>query len=358
MTYSYGSPTVTNLLASNVGLIRRFFLEISGTLNCASSYTLSATVAGLANLLSNVQFTDQNNRLRINTTGWHLHLAACEKRKRPFGSALIASTGISDTTGIGDNFPVQVAPSSVSGGTTKNFTFVWELPVTNSNTDLSGAVYANQVTSNNQIQFTLNPNFFEYDGDPFNAGYSTSAALATALPTLTNLTWTLYQDFLDQLPTGNNGFAVLPQIDINWALVFQYINLGVQVASSDNLYALPPFNVYQNLMHFWDNYGYGGTTGGDVNFIKVQISNTYVLRQWDPLMLAVATRNIMGVDMPGANGSSTGNFSGAVYNMDFRNKPLSVNQLSSTNVVFHPNTVETTATLNMGQEYLWYANAA
>lgn len=355
-TYAYGSPTTVNILASNTGLIRRFFLEISGTFNCASSHTLTPTTFGLANILSNVQFTDQNNRLRINTSGIHLHLASTERRHRPFGAAMVASTGFSDTTGMGFNFPVMQAPSTVAGGTAKNFTVVFEIPVVNSNQDLSGAIYANQTTSNNQLQFTLNPNMFEYNGDPFNAAFSTDAALATALPTLTSLKYTLYQDFLDQLPVDNSGFAVLPQQDINWAVSLQNINLGVQVAGQDNLYALPPFNVYQSLMLFWDNYTYNGTVGGDVTYIKTQISNTYVLRQWDPSILAVLTRNNLGVDMPGAVGSA--GFSGAVYALNFRHKPLSVNQVSSTNIVFNPGTVESGAALNMGQEYLWLANTA
>lgn len=357
--YAAGSPTVVNILASNVGLIRKFYLELTATVNCASGHTATATKAGIANLLSNVQFTDQNNRLRINTTGWHLHLAATQRKRRPFGAAMIAATGLSDTAGLGDNFPVQVAPTSVSGGTAKIVTQIYEIPVVNSNQDLSGAVYANQTTSNNQLQFTINPNAFVVGtADPYNAAFTMDVALVTSLPTLTSITWTLYQDFLDQLPVDNSGFAVLPQTQINFALCFQYINPGVQVQAVDNLYALPPFNIYQALMLFWDNYTYNTTVGGDLNYIKVQISNTYVLRQWDVLMLAVATRDMIGVDFPGFIGAST-NGSGAVYALDFRHKPLSVNQLSSTNIVTNwSNVAAATSALNIGQEYLWYANQA
>jgi len=356
-TYAAGSPTVVNMQASNVGFIRRFFLEISGTVNCASTYTLTPTQFGLKNLISNVQFTDQNNRLRINTSGIHLHLGACEKRRRPFGVAMVASTGINDDSGIGANFPVQTGTGVVTGGTAKNFTFVLEIPVINANTDLTGGIYANQTTSNNQLQFTMNPSAVVYNADPYNAAYTASAAVATALPTFTNMTWTLYQDMLDQLPVGTDGYAVLPQSQIAWALCFQLINLGVQVAGNDNLYALPPFNVYSNLMLFWDNYQYGSVVGSDVTYIKVQVSNTYVLRQWDALLLSVMVRNIMGVDMPAAANTAAGSFSGGVYSLDFRHRPLSVNQLSSTNIVFRPNTVQSaTSTLNIGQEYLWLAN--
>jgi len=355
LTYTYGQPTTWTVLASNVGLIRRFYLVLSGTVNAASTYTATPTAFGLANLLSNVTFIDQNNRQRINTTGAHLHFEATVKRKRIFGAAQVASTGTSDPTGFGINFPVMKTTGVVTGTTSKNFTWIWEIPVVVDNRDLTGAVYANQTTSNNQLQFTLNPNAFVYSADGYNAAYKMNAALATSLPTLTNLTWTLYQDFLDQLPVDPTGFAQLPPLDIAYAQCLQYINPGPQVAAQDNLYALPPFNLYQGIMAFWDNYTYNTTIGGDVDTIKVQISNTYILKQYDPLMLAVRTRNHVGADLPGFISSSD---SGAVYYLDFHDKPLSVNQLSSTNIVFHPNTVNSGASLMYGQKYLWFANQA
>lgn len=351
-TYTPGSPTTINVLASPVGLIRRFYLELTATVNCAATHTATPTFLGLPNVLSNVQFTDQNNRLRINTTGMHLHCAASEKRRRMFGNGFNAAS-MSDPSGFGVNFSVQQTPGAVAGGTPKTFTWIFELPVVNSNTDLTGAIYANQTTSNNQIQFTINPNLFEYNGDTFNAAFAMDAALATSLPTLTNISWTLYQDFLDQLPVASNGYAILPPIDIAYALVMQMINPGVQVQGVDNLYSLPPFNIYQNLMLFWDNYGYAGAAGTDVNYIKAQISNTYVLMQSDPALLSCFARNLIDADFP-AKGAV-----GAIYNLDFRNKPLSVNQLSSTNIVFNPNTVQSAASnLNIGQEYLWYSQSA
>jgi len=354
VSYTAGSPTVWTVLASNVGLIRRFYLELTGTVNCASSHTATPSLFGLANLLSNVQFIDQNNRLRINTTGMHLHAAASQKRRRVFGNAIgVGGTSITDPTGFGQNFIAQQGTGAVSGGTPKTFTFIWEIPVVASNTDLTGAIYANQTTSNNQLQFTLNPNAFVYNVDAFNAAYTMDVALATSLPTLTGLSWTLYQEFLDQLPVDNTGFAQLPLIDISYALVYQMINPGAIVQAQDNLYALPPFNVYNDLMLFWDNYGYAGTGPGyDINYIKVQISNTYVLLQVDPSILAVKTRNLVGSDFPAKTAV------GAIYDLDFRHKPLSVNQLSSTNIVFNPNTVQAGGNLQIGQEYIWFANQA
>lgn len=353
LTYSYGVGTTQAVLASNVGLIRRLWLEINATFNCAATYTLTPTMFGLANMLSNVQFVDQNNRLRINTTGTHLHMAASQKRRRIFGSAYL-STAISDPSGFGVNFNVNQSSGTVSGGTPKSVSFVYEIPVVASNHDLTGAVYANQTTSNNQLQFTINPGMFVYNADSFNAVFTASAALATALPTCTSITWVLYQDFLDQLPTDNNGFAVLPPIDISYALCYQMISPGPIIQAQDNLYALPPFNVYNDIMLFWDNYGFGGSgPGADVNYIKLQISNTYVLLQVDPWVEAIRNRNLIGADFPAKTAV------GAVYDLDFRSKPITVGQLSSTNIVFNPSTVQSIASnLQIGQEYIWFANQA
>jgi len=314
-------------------------------------------------MLSNIQFIDQNNRLRINTTGLHLHLAACQKRRRIFANAHPAAAlsdpvGFGNNVGIATNYYFQSSPGTVTNGTPKNFTIVYEIPVVNSNQDLTGAIYANQTTSNNQLQFTLNPNWVVATAsDPFNAAFVSSAALATNTPSLTNLKWVLYQDFLDQLPVDNTGFAQLPPIDIAYALCYQMINPGAIVQAQDNLYALPPFNVYQDLMLFWDNFTYNGAAGpgSDVTYIKVQISNTYILLQVDPFLAAVRARNMLSSDLPSFVGASPA-ASGAVYDLDFRHKPLSVNQLSSTNIVFNPATVQAGGNLQIGQEYVWYAN--
>jgi hypothetical protein len=72
-------------------------------------------------------------------------------------------------------------------------------------------------------------------------------------------------------------------------------------------------------------------------------------------MLAVLNRNHIGADFPAF--ASAGN-SGGIYNLDFRHKPLSVNQLSSTNIVFNPTAVPAGANLQIGQEYIWFANQA
>src|ERR1700722_12680488 len=68
------SNPVLNVVPRNVGLIKRFVVEVTGTLNNTSGTVAQLTDFGLANLLQTVQFTDLNNNVRINTQGNHLSL--------------------------------------------------------------------------------------------------------------------------------------------------------------------------------------------------------------------------------------------------------------------------------------------
>jgi hypothetical protein len=73
-------------------------------------------------------------------------------------------------------------------------------------------------------------------------------------------------------------------------------------------------------------------------------------------MLSIINRNHVGADFPAFISATN---SGGIYNLDFRHKPLSVNQLSSTNIVFNPATVQGAGSnLQIGQEYIWFANQA
>src|SRR5579883_1448201 len=67
------SATILNIPPRNVGLIKRFFVEMVATIaNASGTQTLATTGFNIANLLSNITFTDLNNNQRINTPGWHL----------------------------------------------------------------------------------------------------------------------------------------------------------------------------------------------------------------------------------------------------------------------------------------------
>ena len=78
---------VVNIPVRNVGLIKRFVVEISFNLAQSAAETFTRTAFGPAAILSQVVFTDLSNQTRINTAGWHLHFLATARRQWAFGAA-------------------------------------------------------------------------------------------------------------------------------------------------------------------------------------------------------------------------------------------------------------------------------
>src|ERR1700730_3214015 len=183
-TYTQGSATTVNLLGSATGLIRKFYLVVTGTLTTGAGTMNANQPFGMANLLSNITFTDLNTRVRHNTTGAHMHMIQAARRGWIPGMALMSGAmtdsnqayvnavgasygGINwGVQGLGTaatwpptGFLANSAPNLVTT-VAKNFQWTWEIPVAYTDTDLRGCIWANQVTANNLLSCTINPNFF------------------------------------------------------------------------------------------------------------------------------------------------------------------------------------------------------
>jgi len=361
-TYAQGSATTVNLLGAATGLIRKFYVVVSGTLNSTSGTFIPSGPFGITNIFSNITFTDLNTRVRHNTTGPHMHLLQGVRRGWPAGMALI-NTAMSDPTNggafYGANFFCNNAPSTFTGGAPKNFQWTYEIPVAYTDTDLRGCIWANQVTANNLLSLTLNPNFFATNSggaDVSGSAYNTAtASLGTTLPTLTNLKITLYQDMFVQGPQDKNGNIVLPQVDMAYSYNALMVPAQALQANSDNVFFAAPNRQILSHMLFWDNYLYNtAPAGSDVTAIKIQIANSLVVRQMEPGILAYWTRNLLGTDMPvaSAGGTSTTKTDYTTYYIDTRRRPLNVQTSGNVGLYFNPNSVQAGAALNIGYEYL------
>ena len=86
--YVAGQSYPINITPRNVGLLKRFWVECSFTVQQGAAETQTKTVFGGANALSQIIFTDLNNQVRVSTTGWHLHLLATARRPLAFGALL------------------------------------------------------------------------------------------------------------------------------------------------------------------------------------------------------------------------------------------------------------------------------
>jgi hypothetical protein len=374
-TYAQGSPTTVNLLGSATGLIKKFYLVATGTINGASGKVFTATPLGILNLLSNITFTDLNTRVRHNTTGAHMHQIQAARRGWPPGTGIYGQTNagaykvLTDQTGFGPGaaaigssafnaMPTCFFPNTVTGGTPQNFQWVWEIPIALSDYDLRGAIWANQVTANNILSLTVNPNFFgtlASAADVSGSAYSCPDAFATDLPTLTNLKFTLYQDMLVQGPTDQNGNPLLPQVDLAYSYNLLMVPAQALQANADNVFFAAPNREILSHMLYWDNYTYNTLpAGSDVTSIKIQIANSLVVRQMEPGILGYWTRNLMGVDLPyfSAGGTGTTKMDYGIFYIDTRRRPLNVQVSGNVGLYFNPNIVNTGASLNIGYEYL------
>lgn len=190
-----------------VGLWKKFVIKVSATANntdAADDATLSDL--GVANLLTNVSFTDLNNFVRHQTFGWHLAQVYAQKHQFAYGAVILPEIS---GAGYGDNFSVIKAPATIAKGTSADVQFIYELPICYSDDDLRGAIYGNVINANATIALQINPApFADKDVD------STLAVYKGASGALTDVKIEVYQVYLDQLPMGKNG-VVLPQVDIS-----------------------------------------------------------------------------------------------------------------------------------------------
>ena len=326
---------VVNVVPRNVGLIKKFIVVVTGTVgNTSATNTLSITDFGLMNVLSQVQFTDLNNNVRINTAGWHLGLLNSLKYRQPYAGAFqiskspVASGANQKSWNDGsqnDVFPILAAPATLGLNTaTGSFRMVYEVPLAYSDDDLRGVVYANVVNATMQLQLTINTAGFFAAGstaDTTKAVYS--SADSSVLGTLTNVTITVYQVYLDQLPVGQNG-VVLPVLDM--ATVYELKNTPFTALPNGIDFPVP----YANFRDFLstiailndDGTATGRKAGTDINYWALQSANFTNLWKIEPLLAAQYGRQVIKTDLPLGT-----------YYFSSRRKPISTTQYGNMELV-------------------------
>jgi hypothetical protein len=350
-TFNPGTTPVLQVQPRNVGFIKRFIVMFSATVtNTDAVNALSLTDIGLGNFFSNVQFTDLNNNQRINTAGWHISFLNTIRHRKPFATGWTpledaASTGAgtyaNQMSNYGNNFLVVQAPSgfTVSGGETPSGTIqgYLDIPLTYSDDDLRGGIYANVVNAVMQLQLTFNP-------QPF-AAAATDSTLAiykgTTSATITNIKINIYQEYLDQLPQGQGG-VILPNLDVSTIYElkmsqFQNIPSGqdfpVQFANFRDF--LSTFTIFN---HNSAN-DTGRVAGGDINYWALQAANFTNFWKLDPITQTLMTRGILSLDFPVG-----------CYYQSYRRKPVSTVQYGNVELVINPSSSTTASYLYVGWE--------
>lgn len=328
---------VVNIPIRNVGLLKRMVIELSCTIVRSAAELLTLTQFGPANFLSNVTLTDLNNNQRINTAGWHLHMLATARRQMAFGAAFANDSPVN----IGSNFNVIVAPQAV-GAVSQTIRMYYELPISYGDYDLRGAIFANVVNATMNLQMTINPNFvIASTGDPTLAVYQSDGA---ALGTVGSVTYSIYQNYLDQLPMTSNG-PILPLMDLSTAYLLTNTSAQGLTVGQDFPIPLANFRDFMSVFAIYDNTKVLNA-GTDVNYVGLQSANYTFLLKYGPFMSSLLSRQMIGDDWPKG-----------MYYFDFRNKPVATIQYGNMQLIINPSAVtDATANVLLGYEMLALIN--
>lgn len=325
-----GPGTVINIPPRNVGLLKRFVIEVSGNLAAAS--TMTRTLAGGANFFSRVEFTDLSNQQRISTTGWHLVAIASAKRRRPYGSTAAldepvggGATRSPNVYGYGNTTDAMLLPASLTTAGSP-FRLFFEVPVAYTDHDLRGAIYANVTNAVMNLALTINPQLFTTTGarNLQRGMYSGAAAAGT----LTNVTITVHQNFLDQLPISQQGGPVVPLLDLSTAYLLNNTAVSSIVQNQDNPIPFSNFRDFMSMTAIYDDAANYVPTPNPISYFALQSANYTNIFKEGPYKDYLDSRLIIGDDFPLS-----------MYYWDFRDRPVSTIQYGNMELLVNPNVV-------------------
>lgn len=334
---------VLSIQPRNVGLTRGFWVQVVATVHNGSGVQIDLSDFGPMNVLSQIQFNDLANNTRIQTTGWHLSFINSIKARRPFGSSLVRTTGFASAINYGNNWGGQIAAdATIAAGADGTITMWYWVPLAYSQNDLRGAIYLNVLNTSCQLNLTFNPAPVVDNGkDSTSAMYVGHSAGSTALAVISAVTVTSFQNYIDQLPTAQNGQVLLPVLDL--ATIYELKNtvLTGMVANQDFPVQYANYRDFLSLSMVYVNTATNGArgTGADINSWALQAANLTNIWKKPPSLIALQNRQHLQVDPPPG-----------LYYFGSREKPIATTQYGNMQLVMNPLTVGTGAYMLMGYE--------
>ncbi len=330
--YVAGQATVINLPLVNVGLIKRLWVRCVANVAQTVAETHTAQNLGPANFLSQIVVTDLNNLVRVNTTGWHLSMLSTARRQLAFGAAFTSDSPF----GFGSNYGLVKIPASLTAAA--NMSVFYEIPLSYSDADLRGAMFANVTTASMNLQLTINPNLFQtLTGDPVLSCFKSSTA---TLGKINTYTIDVYQEYIDQLPRYQDGSYQLPMIDI--ATQYNVLNSNATGLAVGADFSLPyaALRSYLSTFVIYDNAGVLNA-GTDINYFALQSANSMNLFKYDPFVAQLLNGRIkINDDWPVG-----------VYYFDHRAQPISTIAGGNTQLIVNPSSVGANSILQIGYEF-------
>jgi hypothetical protein len=319
---------VVNIVPRNVGLICGFWAKVVSVISntTGGGTAITPTDFGGINLLSQIQFTDLSNNVRIQTPGWHINYIDSIKGREEFGSALLntAVDGNNATGGYGANFTVNNTPATIADGGTGTVTQWFWIPLAynHSQGDYRGAIYGGVVNATMQLQLTVNTSVVAAAAnDTTNAVYKAAAGAGAN----TSTTITVYQEYLDQLPQGQGGL-ILPQLDLSTVYDIKQTTFAAITAGNDFPLPYANFRDFVSTMVVFNSTGgsAGRNAGSDVNYWALQSANFTNLWKVEPALAALKWRRELRCDFPKG-----------VYYFGSRQKPISTVQYGNMELILN-----------------------
>lgn len=333
------NQTVVNIPPQNVGLIRGFLIKVEGVISNTnvgtSGVALTRSSFGTANLLSAIQFTDLNNQVRHNTTGWHMNLINSVKSPCVFGGAYTPNVPV----GYGSNYDVMTGASTIAANTTTAVQMYYYIPLAYTKTDLRGAMWAGVVNAVAQLQLTINPTPVIASGDPQSAVYTGNTGGWSG-----NVTLTVWQDYIDQIPRMQDGTPLLPARDMQ--TLYQLENTALTGLVANQQFGIPyaNFREFYSTIVRYDNNGVFNA-GTDITSFALQTANSSNIWQYGPEEAALLARGAFLADPPVGT-----------YYFDSRVKPINSQQFGNTQLTVVPSAVTAGASMLVGWEYMAQAS--
>lgn len=316
------AQSVVNIAPRNVGLIKGFIVEVTGTLRNGATDGCTRTGFGTANLIRNFQFTDLNNNVRINASGRSIALLNSARQGWVYGGAYAPNVAM----GYGNNWNVNQGAASAAADTDIPVRQIYYVPLAYSGSDLRGSIYAAVVNATMNLQITINTTPFVAATDPLNAVYSGNAL--GGWKAATAVTITVYQVYLDQLPTQNGG-PILPIMDLNTIYEIKETALTGVTAAQDFPISYANFRDFLSTIAIFDNAGVYNV-GSDINYWSLTSANFTNLFKLAPEIVALEARQTYMADPPAG-----------CYYFSHRDRPI--NTISYGNMELNLNAITATA---------------
>lgn len=285
---------VTGNSIRNVGLLLGFIVEVSGNIHSAAVGDLTRTNFGNANMVQQFRYDDLSNYTRIQVPGWYLALLNSVRQGFGFGGVYANNIPM----GYGANYPVYDGESTVTAGAgDEAIRMMYYVPIAYSDTDLRGAIWMSTVSATSNLQITLNQTpVVSSAGNPLTAIYQGGAAIVGATWS-GNVTVTVYQVYLDQVPRMQNGAPILPMQDLNVVYELKQTTFTTPTSGQDFPMAYSNFRSFLSTTAVFDNGG-SFVAGTNVNYWSLASANFTNIWKVTPEIAALLSRQSIMTDFP------------------------------------------------------------